>query len=74
MLDLVDEMVIGGGMAATVMKEMYGINIGDSIYDEDGAKLVPEIVAKAMRNAVKLELPIDFLCGNECNLLKSYPS
>jgi phosphoglycerate kinase len=47
MLDIVDEMIIGGGMATTFLKEIYNIGIGDSMYDEEGAKLVPEIIAKA---------------------------
>ncbi len=47
MLNLVDEMVIGGGMATTFLKEIYNIPIGDSMYDQEGAKLVPEIMAKA---------------------------
>jgi phosphoglycerate kinase len=47
MLDLVDEMIIGGGMAATFLKEHYHMPIGDSLYDSEGAKLVPEIMAKA---------------------------
>ena len=64
MLDLVDEMIIGGGMATTFLKEIYNINIGDSMYDEEGAQLVPEIVAKAYKNQVRLDFPIDFVCGD----------
>ncbi len=64
MLDIVDEMIIGGGMATTFLKEIYNIGIGDSMYDEEGAKLVPEIVAKAYKNKVRLDLPIDFVCSN----------
>lgn len=33
MLDLVDEMIIGGGMATTFLKEHYNMKIGDSLYD-----------------------------------------
>lgn len=47
LLDLVDEMIIGGGMAFTFNKVMNGTHIGASLYDEDGANLVPEILAKA---------------------------
>jgi phosphoglycerate kinase len=50
MLDLVDEMIIGGGMATTFLKEIYGMDIGDSMYDPEGAKLVPEIMAKSYKN------------------------
>ena len=33
-------MIIGGGMAFTFIKEA-GVEIGSSLYDEEGAKLVP---------------------------------
>ena len=42
LLDKVDIMIIGGGMAFTFIKEA-GVDIGNSLYDEEGAKLVPEI-------------------------------
>jgi len=64
MLDIVDEMIIGGGMATTFLRKLYNMNIGDSLYDSYGAKLVPKIIMKAQLNRVKLEFPIDFLCGN----------
>jgi phosphoglycerate kinase len=41
MLDKCDEMIIGGAMATTFLKEIYNIKIGDSVYDEEGANLVP---------------------------------
>lgn len=47
MLDIVDEMVIGGGMAFTFLKVLKGINIGDSLFDADGALLVKDIMSKA---------------------------
>lgn len=34
MLDKVNEMIIGGGMAFTFLKKMHGINIGSSLFDE----------------------------------------
>jgi phosphoglycerate kinase len=40
MLDLVDEMIIGGGMAYTFEKVLRNTNIGKSLYDEEGAKLI----------------------------------
>ena len=40
------------------------MNIGDSLWDPDGAKLVPEIIYKALENQVRLDLPIDFVCGD----------
>jgi phosphoglycerate kinase len=37
LLDLVDEMIIGGGMAFTFNRVLNGTNIGASLFDEDGA-------------------------------------
>merc|ERR1712086_453155 len=47
MLDKVNMIIIGGGMAYTFLKVNDGMEIGTSLYDEDGAKIVPEIVKKA---------------------------
>ena len=47
MLDIVDEMIIGGGMSATFLNTIYQMNIGDSLFDSYGANLVPEIIMKA---------------------------
>ena len=47
MLDIVDEMIIGGGMAFTFDKVLNGTNIGSSLFDEEGAQTVPDIMKKA---------------------------
>lgn len=47
MLDIVDEMIIGGGMAFTFDKVLNGTNIGSSLYDEVGAEKVHDILKKA---------------------------
>merc|ERR1719420_1359577 len=47
MLDKVNLMIVGGGMAYTFLKINDGMNIGTSLYDEEGAKIVPDIMAKA---------------------------
>lgn len=65
MLNLVDEMIIGGGMAFTFSKVLNGTHIGDSLYDEEGAKLVPEIMAKAAAKGVKIHLPTDYICADK---------
>ena len=41
LLDIVDEMIIGGGMAFTFNKVINGTKIGASLYDPEGAELVP---------------------------------
>jgi phosphoglycerate kinase len=65
LLDKVDEMIIGGGMAFTFKKVIDGMNIGQSLFDQEGAKLVAGMVAKAKANGVKLHLPVDFLAGDK---------
>ena len=36
LIDKVDEMIIGGGMAFTFLKKMHNIEIGKSLFDEEG--------------------------------------
>jgi phosphoglycerate kinase len=64
LLDKVDEMIIGGGMAFT-FKKAAGVPIGKSLFDEEGAKLVPEILAKAAAKGVKIHLPTDYVAGDK---------
>jgi len=64
LLDQVDIMIVGGGMAFTFLKEA-GVDIGASLYDEEGAKLVPEIRKKAKEKGVELILPVDFVCSSK---------
>lgn len=65
MLSKVDEMIIGGGMAFTFLKKIHNINIGNSLFDEEGYKIVDEILAEAKAKNVKIHLPVDFVCGNQ---------
>jgi len=65
MLDIVDEMIIGGGMAFTFNKVLNGTSIGASLYDAEGAELVPDILAKAAKNGVRIHLPTDFICADK---------
>jgi phosphoglycerate kinase len=58
-------MIIGGGMAYTFLKVDSGMSIGSSLYDEEGAKIVPEIMAKAKEKGVKLHLPVDFVTADK---------
>jgi phosphoglycerate kinase len=64
LLEKVDEMVIGGGMAFT-FKKVAGMAIGNSLFDEEGAKLVPEIMEKAKARGVKIHLPTDHLIADK---------
>uniref|UniRef100_A0A0K0F102 Phosphoglycerate kinase n=1 Tax=Strongyloides venezuelensis TaxID=75913 RepID=A0A0K0F102_STRVS len=65
LLDVVDEMVIGGGMAFTFLKVLHNVSIGDSLYDEEGAKIVHEIMDKAKQKNVMIHLPTDFVVANK---------
>uniref|UniRef100_A0A915JPA9 Phosphoglycerate kinase n=1 Tax=Romanomermis culicivorax TaxID=13658 RepID=A0A915JPA9_ROMCU len=65
LLDKVDEMIIGGGMAFTFLKVLHNMKIGNSLYDEAGAQIVNELIEKAKEKNVKIHLPIDFVCGDK---------
>jgi len=65
MLDKVDKMIVGGGMAYTFLKVSDGMSIGTSLYDEDGAKIVPEIMEKAKKLGVEIILPVDFTISSK---------
>ena len=65
MLDSVDEMIIGGGMAFTFRKVLDNMSIGTSLYDENGAKIVPALMEKAAKNNVKIHLPVDFVTADK---------
>jgi len=65
MLDKVDKLIIGGGMAFTFLKVNDGMAIGSSLYDEEGAKVVPDIMAKAKEKGVEIILPVDFTASSK---------
>jgi len=65
MLDKVNSIIIGGGMAYTFLKIRDGMSIGTSLYDEEGAKIVPDILEKAKKLGVEIILPVDFVISNK---------
>jgi len=65
MLDKVDQMMIVGGMAFTFLKVINGMEIGTSLYDEDGAKIVQELVDKAKAKNVEIVFPVDFVTADK---------
>jgi len=67
LLDRVDEMIIGGGMAFTFKKVCDGVEIGNSLFDSKGAEIVKDLKAKAEKNGVKLHFPIDFVTADDFN-------
>jgi phosphoglycerate kinase len=65
LLDKADEIIIGGGMTFTFKKVLDGMEIGESLFDPEGAKIVGELMEKAKDKGVKIHLPVDFLCGDK---------
>ena len=65
LLDKADEIIIGGGMAFTFKKVLNHMAIGNSLYDAEGAKLVPELMKKAQEKGKKIILPVDYVCGDK---------
>ena len=64
LLEKVDTLIIGGGMAFTFLKAK-GYEIGNSLLDESKIDYCKEMMAKAEAKGVKLLLPIDTVCVNE---------
>ena len=52
LLDKADEIIIGGGMAFTFKKVLGGMEIGDSLFDPGGAKIVSELMENAKAKGV----------------------
>ncbi len=63
LLDRVDNLIIGGGMAYTFFKAQGG-NIGKSLCEEDRLDLAKELIAKAKKKGVNLLLPLDSITAD----------
>lgn len=57
-LDKIDHLIIGGGMAFTFVKAQGG-NIGSSLVEDDKQKLALEILEMAKQKDVAIHLPVD---------------
>ncbi len=64
LLEKVDTLIIGGGMAYTFMKAQ-GEEVGDSLLEADYLDYANEMVAKAEAKGVKLLLPVDTVVATE---------
>ena len=64
LLEKVDTLMIGGGMAYTFFKAM-GYNVGNSICEVDKLDLATNLMEKAKAKGVKLMLPVDTKVGKE---------
>ncbi|KAL0935834.1 phosphoglycerate kinase [Colletotrichum truncatum] len=65
LLDKVNTLIVCGGMAFTFKKTLENVNIGNSLFDEAGAKTVGKLVEKAKANNVKIVLPVDYITADK---------
>ncbi|MDO4618182.1 MAG: phosphoglycerate kinase [Clostridia bacterium] len=66
LLEKVDTLIIGGGMAYTFMKAL-GKNVGDSLLEADYVDYAKEMMDKAEAKGVKLLIPVDTVVAKEFN-------
>ena len=66
LLNKVDTLIIGGGMAYTFMKSL-GHNIGTSLLDEENIEFAGKMMEEAEKKGVKLLIPVDNKIGKEYN-------
>jgi phosphoglycerate kinase len=64
LLNKVDVLIIGGGMANTFLRAL-DVNVGKSLIEEDKVPLAKELIAKAQEHKVKLVLPQDAVVAKE---------
>jgi phosphoglycerate kinase len=62
LLEKVDTLIIGGGMAYTFIKAQGG-NIGNSLVENDKLELALQLITKAKAKGVQLLLPIDSIAA-----------
>ena len=64
LLEKVDTLIIGGGMAYTFMKAL-GEEVGNSLLEEDYLSYAKEMIEKAEAKGVKLLIPVDTVVAKE---------
>ncbi|MDD7174063.1 MAG: phosphoglycerate kinase [Clostridiales bacterium] len=67
LLEKVDTLIIGGGMAFTFLKAQ-GYGVGNSLLDETKIDYCKDMLAKAEAKGVKILLPVDTVC------VKAFPN
>ena len=65
LLDKVNALIVGGGMAFTFKKVLDNVNIGSSLFDAPGADLVHGIMEKAKAKGVTIHLPVDYVTASK---------
>jgi phosphoglycerate kinase len=64
LLDKVDNLIVGGGMAYTFVKAQGG-NVGNSLVEDDYLDMAKDIIAKAKSNGVNLYIPTDTIIADK---------
>jgi phosphoglycerate kinase len=64
LLDKVDNLIVGGGMAYTFVKAQGG-NVGNSLVEDDYLDMAKDIIAKAKANGVNLYIPTDTIIADK---------
>lgn len=64
LLDKVDHIIIGGGLAFTFIKAQ-GYEIGNSLLEEDKIELAKSFIEKAKKKGVQFHMPIDVVIADE---------
>jgi len=64
LLEKVDHLIIGGGMAYTFFKALGG-NIGKSLVEEDKLDLAKSLIQKAKEKGVEMHLPMDSVIADK---------
>ncbi len=64
LLNIVDSLILGGGMTYTFLKAQ-GLEIGNSICEDDQLQYALEMIELAKKNGVRLLLPVDITIAPE---------
>jgi 3-phosphoglycerate kinase len=64
LLGKVDHLIVGGGMAYTFLKAK-GLNVGNSLVEEDMIEVAQKVLQKAYETKVYIYLPIDHIVTKE---------
>ncbi len=64
LLEKVDHLIVGGGMAYTFVKATGG-NVGSSLVEDDFLGTARDILQKAQEKGVKIHLPVDTFVANK---------
>lgn len=68
MLNIADELIIGGGMSAPFLRELYGLRLGSTkVVMPENPNTIRQIIATAHEKGVKIHLPVDGVCAQALN-------